>query len=324
MFRLHRLTYAVNVSIALRAESSLTINALCFLFLSPQDEPVAGNYYPMNAAAAIRDVDSGTQLTIVSDRSQGVTSLRSGEIEVMVHRRLTADDARGVGEPLDETEAATPYPNFRRLGHGLVIRGSLRLLLTSTKTAARQWRSLQAVTFAPVSSFFSPLSPSSSSSMSSLLSMSAWRAAFPSSHSHARRPLAANLDLMTLQPLDTVAPTPNTKGGTASSWLLLRVAHRFSVGEDVILSQPATIDVRTLFSNMTVTKAIRYSLTNSQLYSEKECKILQWRIDGAGDADIGGSKHGAACGGGDTGTDFVVTLQPMQIATWRVLVQPTE
>ena len=36
------------------------------------------------------------------DRAQGAASIRDGEIEVMVHRRTLIDDARGVGEPLDE------------------------------------------------------------------------------------------------------------------------------------------------------------------------------------------------------------------------------
>jgi len=38
------------------------------------------------------------------DRAQGGTSFIEGQIEIMIHRRLVADDARGVGEPLNETE----------------------------------------------------------------------------------------------------------------------------------------------------------------------------------------------------------------------------
>ena len=57
---------------------------------------------------------------------QGVASLRDGEIEFMVHRRLFHDDGRGVGEPLDETQHTTPYIGPRQnqgqhQGPGLVI-----------------------------------------------------------------------------------------------------------------------------------------------------------------------------------------------------------
>ena len=40
-----------------------------------------------------------------------VASLADGEVELMVHRRLLYDDSRGVGEPLNETQGITPYPN---------------------------------------------------------------------------------------------------------------------------------------------------------------------------------------------------------------------
>lgn len=42
---------------------------------------------------------------MLTDRSQGGTVMRPGEIEIMIHRRLLADDGRGVDEPLNETDA---------------------------------------------------------------------------------------------------------------------------------------------------------------------------------------------------------------------------
>jgi lysosomal alpha-mannosidase len=88
-----------------------------------QTEPVAGNYYPINSRIYIRDEnqesDSSCQFTIVTDRSQGGTSVSSGSIEVMLHRRVLHDDALGVSEPLNETGSD---------GNGLVVRGTLNIV----------------------------------------------------------------------------------------------------------------------------------------------------------------------------------------------------
>ena len=66
-------------------------------------EPVSGNYYPVNSRILISDPESKHTLVVLNDRSQGGSSLKDGEIELMVHRRCLHDDAFGVGEPLNET-----------------------------------------------------------------------------------------------------------------------------------------------------------------------------------------------------------------------------
>jgi len=38
------------------------------------------------------------------DRAQGGSSINNGEVELMIHRRLTMDDNRGVEEALDEKD----------------------------------------------------------------------------------------------------------------------------------------------------------------------------------------------------------------------------
>lgn len=63
---------------------------------------VASNYYPVGSAIAIRDKDTGRQMTVMNDRAQGGSSIRNGEIELMQNRRLLDDDWRGVGEALNE------------------------------------------------------------------------------------------------------------------------------------------------------------------------------------------------------------------------------
>jgi len=70
------------------------------------NEPVAGNYYPVNNL--IRITDNNTALEVINDRPQGGTSLKDGEIELMVQRRLYVDDEKGVNEPLNESDDETP------------------------------------------------------------------------------------------------------------------------------------------------------------------------------------------------------------------------
>ncbi len=40
----------------------------------------------------------------LKDFAQGAGSVVDGQLELMVHRRMVADDGRGVGEPLNETQ----------------------------------------------------------------------------------------------------------------------------------------------------------------------------------------------------------------------------
>ncbi|KAI2807423.1 carbohydrate binding [Blomia tropicalis] len=96
-------------------------------------EPISSNYYPVNSRIFIRDQMEQTQFTILTDRTQGGTSLNNGEIELMLHRRLLHDDAFGVDEALNETG-----PD----GNGLVVRGSHYLLLNDIVSSTRLHREL--------------------------------------------------------------------------------------------------------------------------------------------------------------------------------------
>lgn len=50
-------------------------------------EPVSGNYYPVTSKILMRDARKDVEVAILTDRAQGGSSLRDGEIELMVRRK---------------------------------------------------------------------------------------------------------------------------------------------------------------------------------------------------------------------------------------------
>ena len=117
---------------------------------------------------------------MLTDRSQGGTSMASGEVELMLHRRLLYDDAFGVGEPLDEVA----------FGQGLVVRGTewLQVEADVGKAARRQrLRAQQAFMDAQLS--FAEIK----------MSHDEYRKRFVMEKSHARSQLTDNVHLLTLE-----------------------------------------------------------------------------------------------------------------------------
>ena len=114
-------------------------------------EPVAGNYYPINTAIYVDENEktengsdlqkTGPSFAVLTDRTQGGGSILDGTIELMVHRRILADDYRGVDEPLNETDVGitpcAPYGDSTRIGEGLVIRGKHRILVEKTECQSK-------------------------------------------------------------------------------------------------------------------------------------------------------------------------------------------
>jgi hypothetical protein len=52
----------------------------------------------------IEDVATKAQTFVLTDRSQGGSSYKNGEIEIMIHRRLLLDDDKGLYEVLSEKD----------------------------------------------------------------------------------------------------------------------------------------------------------------------------------------------------------------------------
>ncbi|XP_008324416.1 alpha-mannosidase 2 [Cynoglossus semilaevis] len=64
--------------------------------------PLQANFYPMSSAAFLQD--QASRLTLLSAQSQAVASLRPGELEVVLDRRLQQDDNRGLGQGVTDNK----------------------------------------------------------------------------------------------------------------------------------------------------------------------------------------------------------------------------
>lgn len=191
-----------------------------------QSEPIAGNYYPINSRAFIADEQK--QLTAVTDRSQGGSSINNGSLEIMLHRRLLYDDVRGVAEPLNETSDVFP--------DGLVVRGRLLLSLDPPKSAADHYRPLgQEMVLQPLLSFIQG-EPEDNST----LTFSGLQAALPPA-----------VHLLTLSQWD-------------SESVLLRLEHQFQSWESDTNAKPVTVNLQKLFSTMKIRGFSELNLSANQ------------------------------------------------------------
>lgn len=53
------------------------------------NEPIAGNYYPVNSRIILQDETNGVSLVVLNDRAQGGSSMNDGEVELMVSQFIT-------------------------------------------------------------------------------------------------------------------------------------------------------------------------------------------------------------------------------------------
>uniref|UniRef100_A0A8C8VPZ2 Alpha-mannosidase n=1 Tax=Pelusios castaneus TaxID=367368 RepID=A0A8C8VPZ2_9SAUR len=206
-----------------------------------QTEPVAGNYYPVNSRIYIKN--KTFQLTVLTDRSQGGSSLADGSLELMVHRRLLYDDSRGVGEPLLEPGV---------YGDGLVVRGRHLIFLDTVESSADRHR-LQAERefMAPQLVLAPGGGPPFHPGQPSLKQFSALTQELPPS-----------LHLLTLAPWEP-------------SSVLIRLEHQFERGESANGSQPLSLDLLHLFSSFTITSIQEMNLGANQ--QRAAMSRLKWR-----------------------------------------------
>jgi len=282
-----------------------------------EHQPVAGNYYPVNAAIYIHDDVSS--LTVLNDRSQGGSSLKNGTIELMVHRRTKHDDARGVGEPIDETDggmsAYPPYGEAKRRGRGIIVQGIHRVMVGSARDGAANARSQMDGNFSPLHLFFATaLCASSKSSNEAVFE----KASFSMLQENNLPP---NVMLVTFAklngPLNDAVTTPTT------TTVLVRIGHQYASGEgrteDDLLSSPASVDLSVLFPNHQIVRMVEKTLSNNQERSTWEKKRFHWNASSGYKSGLF-DRNSTKC---SSGLGNTITICPMKICTFEVEVVAT-
>ncbi|GAB5356636.1 hypothetical protein AAMO2058_000306400 [Amorphochlora amoebiformis] len=232
-------------------------------------EPVAGNYYPVNAMIAIEDPSLNAELVVITDAALGGTSLAPGEIELMVHRRVLEDDNRGVQEPLNETmcgcnDINAPPGKMGEFGHlgdggcectGLTIRGRHWVVLDTIENANLLRRQLDNLLNFPATLAFSEPNVA--------------KTAQNPKQEYLAEPLPENVKLMTL--------CSNYKTATSGK-TLLRLAHLYSVGEHPTLSVPAKVSLSQIFAaqDLKIATVEETALTGNEALKKMDDEKLIW------------------------------------------------
>jgi hypothetical protein len=274
-------------------------------------EPVAGEFYPVTTVASISD--SVSEMVVLVDRAQGVTSLLDGQLEFMIHRRLLADDDRGVHEALNETAFMSPYPNAVRSGPGLAITGSHQLVLAPAGGAASAiHRPLAARNHMALLQLVQPLAAAGLTAQSYAQK---FRTSFASMA--PRTSLPVNVELMTLEA--RVPPTSeltNQVEGPAGGSVLLRLAHQFGVRDHPVLSKPVEVDLALLFAGRPFASITEMSLSGVRPLAEQPAQLV-WHVRGES-AEERASLAQQRLDARPPLRGSVVTLAPLQIRTFNI------
>jgi len=184
-------------------------------------EPESSNYYPVTSRIELRGSEN---LTIITDRSQGGSSLEDGQLELMVHRRCLFDDGFGVGEALME----------EAFGEGLVARGQHYLLKGAPLSQSRILNQEKVLT--PQLSF-----------IGTSLSVDDWVNSGMTTYSALLKELPVSAQLLTLSMKDDK--------------VLLRFQHIFDKQED---NEPVVVDIQNLFTEFDVKTLEEMTLAGNQ------------------------------------------------------------
>nr|CAH8876539.1 unnamed protein product [Trichobilharzia regenti] len=213
-------------------------------------ERITSNYYPVvnrimlkNILISPTDTNLKFGLAVYTDRSQGGTSLKDGELELMLHRQTVVDDGFGVEEALREKGLDNK---------GLIVRGVHRIKLDELELIESDDRKLAQIMRKPIIPLFIP-----SNKQISEGNFKSW--------SGITQRLPDHIHILSLTAWPLNKPTNRTE-----NQLLVRLEN---VDEN---SQLSLIDVTKLFTGIRITDAQEMILTADQSKEEAVLHRLHW------------------------------------------------
>lgn len=250
------------------------------------NQPVAGNYYPINLGIYMQDNEK--EFSILVDRSLGGSSIVDGQIELMLHRRLLLDDSKGVAEALNETVCVINKCT------GLTIQGKFYFRFDPLGEGAKWRRTFGQEIYSPLLLAFAEQDGDNV--------MSSHVASFSGIDSSYSLP--DNVALITLQELD-------------DGKVLLRLAHLYEIGEDKNLSVMTSVELKKLFPGKKIGEVTETNLSANQERTEMEKKRLVWKVEGSSREE-----NKVVRGGPVDPAKLVVELAPMEIRTFVIDFNP--
>ncbi|XP_075050593.1 epididymis-specific alpha-mannosidase [Mixophyes fleayi] len=217
------------------------------VFKNYDSNTVARNYYPMVRTAYIED--EMTRLVILAERSHGVSSQDSGQIEIMLHRRLWNNMEWDLNYNLTLNDTSIVTPTTWLMIGSKEVTGSLYqilglslehkpLVMFTPLTGHRKAENIK-VGDIPIT-----LPPNIHLQ---ILSIPGWK--YSSNHT---------------EHVQNVHRGKGQTGDPDFHRVLLRIQHLYETDEDPVLSKPATINIKSLLKGLgTVTSVDERSLTGT-------------------------------------------------------------
>ncbi len=288
-------------------------------------EPVASNFYPVTAVAAISDAATGvTAAMLPAHTSHGAASPAEGVLDVTLSRGVAASG------------------NFPALANRHVTLHDALTLRRSAAGSAAEARPLAARLANPVLLFAAAAGAAGGGGGGGGGGGAAAGAAAPPPPpvSPLAAPLPPAVEVLTLallpEGLNVSAaaqgrtpgggggwarrapppPPPRAQPPIAAAALLLRLRHIFAVGEGP-LAAPVEVDLAAAFApRWNVTVAREVTLTATRGMAEARAEQIQWPQLGAGGGAAGAAPARGAPPSAAGAPSLVVTLRPMEIKTF--------